>query len=94
MLSSVRVRVLWQDAARFGVAGRALGDPHRRYHFTLLHFSDTDSQATTYGISDVYNQANMNVTPSRPQDAPWAEYIPDDTVGFRCGVPHLTARPP
>lgn len=71
-----------QDVARFRVADLALSDPHRHNHLTLLHFTDTDSQAATYGASDAYNQANLNETRSVAQDAPWTEYIPQDAHGF------------
>ena len=41
-----------------------------------------DSQASTYGASDDYNQANKNASHATPQDAPWSEFIPEDTEGF------------
>jgi hypothetical protein len=71
-----------KDAARFRVADRALSDPYRRYHVVLLHFTDMDSQASSHGASDAYNQANMNASDGTPQDASWVEYIPIDAVGF------------
>ena len=59
----------------------ALGDTRHTYHLTLLHFTDMDSQASTHGVADLYNQANLK-NASSPQDALWAEYIPDDTRGI------------
>lgn len=69
-----------EDAGRFQSADKALSDPHRRYHFTLLHFTDPDSQASAHGKSDMYNQANLNSS-SSAAFAPWDEYIPADTLG-------------
>ena len=71
-----------RDARRFEVAKMALADPHRNYHFVLLHLTDMDSQASTFGKSDAWNQHNLNRTVSgSPNDAPWAEFIPNDPVG-------------
>ena len=66
------------------VADNALGDQHRRYHFVLLHFTDTDSQALTYGASDAYNQVRLSsVHP--PTIVPFA------TISCRLWLPLILA---
>lgn len=65
-----KVRVNTADMALSGASGRD-------YHFVLLHLTDTDSQASTHGIADLYNQANMNASHAGPTEAPWTETVPE-----------------
>lgn len=50
-----------KDQRRVHTAREALR-AERRIHFVLLHLTDMDSQASTFGAADVYNQANVNAT--------------------------------
>ena len=40
-----------EDALRASVAHLALGDAVRPYHYFMLHFTDTESQATNHAIT-------------------------------------------
>ncbi len=62
-----------KDASRVTAVRKALSDTGRRYHFSMLHLSNMDSQASTYGKHDSWNQHNA--------DESWEHFVPLDPVG-------------
>ena len=64
-----------EDALRASVAHLALGDMARPYHYFMLHFTNTESQATNHGADDAWNRANL---PANGSTAPWTEFVPQD----------------
>ena len=70
-----------EDGERVQVVHSGLGDAERHYNFFLLHLTDADSQASSYGKSDAWNQQNLNSSApdTSVNGAPWSEFIPIDT---------------